>query len=202
MPRIQYLLDRWKGCTDLEKTRRLVDLFVVSVFLDAGAGSRWNYKAQDGQTYNRSEGLAIASLEMFESGLFSSDEIQPCEVDRDALERLDVDAIGREMQVSPSNPMEGLDGRAKVLRRLGEALGNEKYFGQEGRPGNLIGEKLAAVAVSHFADESDRLPFSSSADTTGSQINRTSADLVGRSCRRLHAHLANDAPKAPWAYFG
>lgn len=64
-----------------ERCRRLLDLFVVSVLLDAGAGTKWQFKAQNGKIYRRSEGLAVASLEMFQSGLFSSNSAQPHQVD-------------------------------------------------------------------------------------------------------------------------
>jgi hypothetical protein len=46
----------------------LIDLFLVSVLLDAGAGMSWSFKsAENGRVYRRSEGLALASLEMFKS---------------------------------------------------------------------------------------------------------------------------------------
>ena len=65
-----------------EKTRRLLDLFVVSVLLDAGAGTKWQYKSKEnGKIYRRSEGLAVASLEMFRTGIFSSNPEQPEQVD-------------------------------------------------------------------------------------------------------------------------
>jgi hypothetical protein len=38
------------------------------VLLDAGAGTTWTYKSvENGKIYKRSEGIAIASLEMFKS---------------------------------------------------------------------------------------------------------------------------------------
>jgi hypothetical protein len=43
------------------------------------------------------------------------------------------------MQVSDSNPMSGLEGRAGLLMRLASALQNEEIFGVDGRPGNMIG---------------------------------------------------------------
>ena len=65
-----------------EEARRLVKLVVVSVLLDAGAGNTWKYtEKQSGQTFTRSDGLAVASVHMFESGLFSSDSQQPYRVD-------------------------------------------------------------------------------------------------------------------------
>ena len=51
-----------------------MDLCVVSVLLDAGAGPAWRYhEAGTGQTLTRSEGLGVASLHAFASGLFSGD---------------------------------------------------------------------------------------------------------------------------------
>lgn len=62
--------------------KSLVDLFVVSVLLDAGAGPIWKYKEKDTElVYARSEGLAIASLDMFKGGLFSSSSEMPYRVD-------------------------------------------------------------------------------------------------------------------------
>jgi len=50
----------------MELTRRLIDLFFVSVLLDAGAGDYWRYKdPETQQTLERSEGIAVASLHMF-----------------------------------------------------------------------------------------------------------------------------------------
>lgn len=64
----------WKseGTDDLEITRRLIDLFFVSVLLDAGAGDHWRYtEPGTGQVYERSEGIAVASLYMFKSLTFT-----------------------------------------------------------------------------------------------------------------------------------
>lgn len=57
----------------LSACRRLIDLIVVSVLLDAGAGAAWSYQV-DGVKYTRSEGLGVASAAMFESGMFSGDK--------------------------------------------------------------------------------------------------------------------------------
>lgn len=58
-----------------------MDLFVVSVLLDAGAGTIWKFTTKQNKKYGRSEGLAIASLDMFEKGMFSSDKSDPYRVD-------------------------------------------------------------------------------------------------------------------------
>jgi len=71
-----------------EQTRRLIDLFMVSVLLDAGAGTKWQYKSKDnGKIYRRSEGLAVASLDMFKEGLFSSNPEQKEQVDGESILR-------------------------------------------------------------------------------------------------------------------
>ena len=77
MPRIADLLEKWKkaGCDDKELTRRLIDLFFVSVLLDAGAGDHWNYvEPGTEKSYERSEGIAVASLYMFLDGDYSSEK--------------------------------------------------------------------------------------------------------------------------------
>lgn len=46
----------------------MIDLFLISVLLDAGAGTQWSYKStENGRIYRRSEGIAVASLEMFKT---------------------------------------------------------------------------------------------------------------------------------------
>ena len=58
--------------------RAMIDLTVVSVLLDAGAGPDWSYlEASTGQRFSRSEGLGVASWHAFCSGMFSSDPARP-----------------------------------------------------------------------------------------------------------------------------
>lgn len=134
----------WTGIEAKESCRRLLDLFLVSVLLDAGAGSRWGYKAKNGRTYKRSEGLAVASLEMFESGMFSSEVSQPCRVDGPALKQLTPEHMRTGLQVSATNPMDGLEGRTQLLIRLGQAMDNQTFFGEDGRPGNMLGRTTSS----------------------------------------------------------
>jgi hypothetical protein len=77
--RITKALEGWRasGCDDMELTRRLIDLFFVSVLLDAGAGDHWRYKEpKTGHVYERSEGIAVASLDMFESLIFTTSDAE------------------------------------------------------------------------------------------------------------------------------
>ena len=69
------MTNEWRksGCDDVELTRRLIDLFFVSVLLDAGAGDHWKYVEPESEgTYERSEGIAVASLYMFKGLAFTT----------------------------------------------------------------------------------------------------------------------------------
>src|ERR1700759_1441414 len=81
--------DRWSAIADrvtwtdrAARARAEFDLAIVSVLLDAGAGAAWRYRdAASGKAIGRSEGLAIASLDMFASGAFSADTKNLCRAD-------------------------------------------------------------------------------------------------------------------------
>jgi Protein of unknown function (DUF1688) len=142
--------DRWAdlplaGMTALERARAAIDLTVVSVLLDAGAGAAWRYHdGATGLTFARSEGLAVASFDMFAAGLFSSDPQHPLRVDRGALARLAEAKLAAAFQASDRNSLVGLSARLVLLRRLGDALAaRPDLFGAAGRPGHLIDAILA-----------------------------------------------------------
>ena len=80
------LAERLKGLPAEEIARRRMDLAVVSVLLDAGAGAVWSFREPGtGETYARSEGLGVASLHMFANGAFSRDaKGDPLRVDAEA----------------------------------------------------------------------------------------------------------------------
>ena len=105
------------------RARAAFDLIIVSVLLDAGAGADWRYRdAESGQRLTRSEGLGVASQRMFEAGAFSNEPALPLRVDGRALAALSSETLAAGFQVDGSNPMVGLDGRAALLRRLGEQV--------------------------------------------------------------------------------
>jgi len=140
-------IDRWgalaarSDADHLERARMAVDLATVSVLLDAGAGDRWRYReGASGLSFARSEGLAIASFDMFRAGAFSADPARPCRVDGVALANIDVETLARHFQVNAGNPLVGLEQRSALLRRLGQALADRAdLFAREGaRPGNLV----------------------------------------------------------------
>lgn len=128
---------------DLPRTSRahaMVDLTFISVLLDAGAGPDWTYvEPATGQAFTRSEGLAVASFHAFTSGLFSSDRKHPLQADSAGLRGLSTDHLASAFQVRDNNPLVGLEGRAILLRRLGEAMAEQpEAFGEDGRPGGLF----------------------------------------------------------------
>ena len=126
------------GRTQVAVARARIDLALVSVLLDAGAGPQWRY-VESGRVYTRSEGLGVASLRAFMAGTFSSDAGDPCRVDAKGLLRIDTTGLAQAFQVDADNPLVGLDGRAALLRRLGQALREQpQMFTSEGQPGHLF----------------------------------------------------------------
>lgn len=166
-PRIQQLINSWAslGFDAKEQTRRVLDLFVVGVLLDTDAGNHWSYRENvTGRTHKRSEGIAVAVLDLFMSGAFSSDVKEPHRVDceytcmwssndicilnahatAEGLLSLSIDTLKQGFQVNERNILIGLEDRLEILRYLGNVLrSREDYFQSSGavpRPGNLMGK--------------------------------------------------------------
>jgi hypothetical protein len=177
------------GLGPADRARAQVDLVVVSVLLDAGAGPLWSYDEQaaldtlampaerqgadelqamlsraaagsagpgpdtaapppaaaDGRAkLTRSEGLGVASLRAFLAGVFSGAKNEPARADAATLRQIDAAALRAVFQVSPSNPMVGLEGRAALIARLGAALAAEAAVdGTAARP-SLIFDRVTA----------------------------------------------------------
>jgi hypothetical protein len=121
-----------------ERLAAQIDLVVTSVLLDAGAGDSWRYRAATGETYTRSEGLAVASYDLFLSGCFAAHpDREPLRADGAALRRVDASSLALAFQVNGENPLVGLEGRAALLRRLGSVVdGHPEYFARPDRPGD------------------------------------------------------------------
>ncbi|HEY9648357.1 MAG TPA: URC4/urg3 family protein [Chroococcidiopsis sp.] len=156
--RLALLAEPLKGLDAVEQARIKFDLAVTSVLLDAGAGATWRYREADtGLTFQRSEGLAIASVHLFVAGGFSSDPTRPLQADAAGLSGLAESELAAGFQVSADNPLVGLEGRVTLLQRLGKALYQwPDLFGEEiPRPGHLVdylldlaeGDRLSAVTV-------------------------------------------------------
>lgn len=139
---LERLGQNWGQIDKVEWLKRHCDLIVVSVLLDAGAGAQWSYSDPiTGQVFSRSEGLGVASLRMFEQGLFSSDPRNPHQVDANALASLTLQNLESGFQVSGGNPLVGLSGRLELLKSLGKVLSSKQhYFGasESARPGGFV----------------------------------------------------------------
>ena len=139
-----------------ERARSAFDLVILSVLLDAGAGPGWQYRdPASGRILSRSEGLAVASQRLFETGAFSSGaHDSPLRADASTLAELPAEALILGFEVGEDNPLAGLEGRTALIRRLGaQVLARPDLFATEddGRPGGLY-DVLASRA------EGGRLP--------------------------------------------
>jgi Protein of unknown function (DUF1688) len=133
------------------RARAALDLVILSVLLDAGAGPGWNFSDPvSGKTFTRSEGLAVASQRLVESGALGTRG--------GALAALDEATLAQGFQVGESNPLAGLEGRTALLRRLGaQVMARPDLFAtaDEPRPGGLYdvlaarahGKRIAAPAI-------------------------------------------------------
>jgi Protein of unknown function (DUF1688) len=150
-------LDRWGRLaastnfrSPAEKARAAFDLAIVSVLLDAGAGPAWSYTEPYGSArFTRSEGLAVASFDMFASGLFSASSAVPLRADAIRLAGLSDAEIASGFQVTAENPMTGITGRADLMRRLGRVVAEAPHIfalHDTARPGGLY-DHLAAGAA-------------------------------------------------------
>ena len=147
-------VDRWgrlaAALNPDERARAAFDLAVTSVLLDAGAGDEWRYREQaTGKEYARSEGLAVASFAFFAGGGYSSDPARPLQADADSLRAFDAARLAAAFQASAANPLEGLEGRAELLRALGAALAaRPDLFGDPPRAGGLF-DHFRARTLAH-----------------------------------------------------
>ena len=148
--------DRWSrirrrlGNPSLAEIGRVqFDLAMVSVLLDAGAGDAWRYvEPTTGETFTRSEGLAVASVDLFASGLLSGDPDVPFRVDATALAALAEHDLSEIFQVTADNPLIGVAGRLNLLHGLAEVVHERSDLfggknGTQARLGNLFDRLLA-----------------------------------------------------------
>ena len=154
IPRLSWLNQKLARLTAIEKAKIKYDLAIISVLLDAGAGKNWQYIEPETQlNFGRSEGLAVASYQMFCQGIFSSDSNNPLQVDARKLQSLTEAELKTGFQITTDNPLVGLSGRLKLLQKLGEVLLTlTDTFGKENpRPGNLVNYLLAKVENNQLA---------------------------------------------------
>lgn len=138
--RLKILDQKLLGLSPIERARTKVDLAIVSVLLDAGAGMAWKYKDPFSEaTLSKSEGLAVASLDLFLKGAFHSE--QKIGADGLGLQRFTKETLESGFQVTGANPLLGVEGRVKLLNTLG------KLF-EGSRPGALVDEWVTLAKAS------------------------------------------------------
>lgn len=142
-------VDRWQELSGArgfnsagELARAAFDLAILGVLLDAGTGGDWTYAdPASGELLHRSEGLAVASLAMFASGLFSGRPEDPLRADAAALATLTADELAAGFQAGSGNALAGLAARRDVLVALGRMVaGRPEVFAlaDDPRPGGLF----------------------------------------------------------------
>jgi len=137
--RLKILDEKIKNLSLEERARIKLDLVVVSVLLDAGAGEKWSYiEKSTEKSFNRSEGLAVASFYMFLNGDFSHDKNHPWQVTAEGLKNLTRAKLEEGFQVSLTNPLVGVEGRLTLLKTLGETLFKNSTHFKNARPGFIF----------------------------------------------------------------
>lgn len=121
----------------MEQARIKLDLVITSVLLDAGAGAEWKFfEKSSGKTFNRSEGLGVASFYLFMEGSLSDNGL--LQATAKGLQHLSKEKLSEVFQVSPANPLIGVDGRLSLLKNLGKTIEAKKDIFPGGRPGSIV----------------------------------------------------------------
>ena len=114
---------RLTGLDAHDRARTLIDLTVVSVLLDAGAGPTVRESSPDGDRIYPGRKVWV-----WRAGTRSSPERSrrppdtALRVDAAGLRALTAEQLAAAFQVGADNPLVGLDGRLDVLHRLGDVL--------------------------------------------------------------------------------
>ena len=199
--RIQKMQEQLCSLSPAERGKVLYELVIISVFLDAGAGPSWRYKEQaSGKEFSRSEGLAIASLDLYQSGGFSAHPQEPFRVDAQRLAEFSEQDLQQGFQVSSNNPLEGVSGRVALLNRLGNAIQeNTEYFGQAGRLGDFY--TYVSSMATHGQLEAAQIFQAVLGAFNTIWPARLSYQGVGLGDVWLHSALKNQAPGSEYVPF-
>lgn len=138
LDRIASLNDKLASLTPRERCRSKLELAIISVLLDAGAGDLWGFMDRvRGLRLNRSEGLAVASLYAFGDGVFGP---EPFVATSERLTTLSTDELATAFQVSNDNPLLGVEGRCSLLHNLGRVIETRPldFRGSPGRLGGIL----------------------------------------------------------------
>ena len=128
-----------------ERCRSKLEMAIISVLLEAGAGDGWGFvDTKSGTRHKRSEGLAIASLYAYGDGVFGS---EPFVATGERLRAITPNELGKAFQVSKDNALLGLEGRCALLNALGRVVAArpQDFKGSPGRLGGILEPLLGMV---------------------------------------------------------
>ena len=142
-----YEMDNISRLSQLKTPQQQFELIIISVLLDAGAGTKWQFfESSSGKYYGRSEGLALAALEMYQQGYFS--KTGNIQADSEGLAQITPEKIAQGMQHSEGNPLLGLEGRASLVRNIANIMQQKpNIFGKTQCLGDFYDHLLATAKI-------------------------------------------------------
>ena len=158
LDRIAVVNEILKGIPARERCRSKIEMAIISVLLDAGAGDVWGFVDNNSRSrHKRSEGLAIASLYAYGDGVFGP---EPFVATGERLRAITPGELGQAFQVSKDNPLLGVEGRCALLNALGRVIAArpQDFKGSPGRLGGIL-EPLLGMVKGKEIKASDILTF-------------------------------------------
>jgi hypothetical protein len=190
LDRIAVVNEILKGIPARERCRSKIEMAIISVLLDAGAGDVWGFVDNNSRSrHKRSEGLAIASLYAYGDGVFGP---EPFVATGERLRAITPGELGQAFQVSKDNPLLGVDGRCALLNALGRVIAArpQDFKGSPGRLGGIL-EPLLGMVKGKEIKASDILTFIL---TTFSEIWPGRIVLQGQNLGDVWHHPKVSAP--------
>jgi hypothetical protein len=141
-------VDRWSALASArnfqsadELLAAASDLAILAAYMDVHTPQGWSYEdTMAGTEVKGREAAALAVINMFAAGSFSSDPVDPFRVDAGALIRLDVEELASGCQLDGEQDAAFLNSLQRHLKRFGEALAlRPDLYGEDNatRPGYL-----------------------------------------------------------------
>ena len=171
-----------------ERARSEVELTIISALLDAGAGAAWRFRDEAfGREVARSEGLALASLDLYRRGNLSNDPARPLRADAQSLGAVDHGVFARAFQLDDHNRLLGVEGRVRCLRALGRAVATRPEFECRGVSAGPSGRRLGGLFDHILANAPQRRVSASILFRT---VMRSLRGVIGRALGDVWFHAA------------
>ncbi len=142
-------VDRWSALASArefqtadELLAAAADLAILAAYMITRTAAGWTYEdTMAGTVSTGRQAVALAAINMFAAGSFSSDVSDPFRVDADALIRLETEELAASLQWDAEKDADLLRKLQRHLKRFGEALALRSDLfgeGQSTRPGTLL----------------------------------------------------------------